>query len=890
MTRDASSATTRRTPMMDQYLRMKAENPDAILFFRMGDFYETFLDDAPVVAKTLGITLTARDKDANGDRVPLAGFPHHALDSYLYKMVQAGHKVAICEQIENPKLAKGVVKRAIIRVVTPGTLADPKVLEVKVNHFIVAILTHGRQFGVACCDLSTGEFLVTEFDSPDEVIAEMTRLEPRELIVSESFRHSELLAAVDAAIHPAVNRLSDWQFDHSTARSVLLEHFEMMTLDGFGCEHLPVAVGAAGALMSYLKDTQKNAVQHITAMSTYSTKSFMTLDADTIRNLELVRTMRDGSRRGTLLDILDATLTPMGGRKLRNALIRPLLDVREIGTRLDAVEEFANNRILTADIRELFDGVYDIERLVGRVGLGTANARDLQTLRNSLAVLPRVRERLSGCSTSLLATLRDALDTCDDVVDLIEHAVHPEPPASLREGNLIRDGFNAELDDLRDLIAHGKERIAQLQESERRRTGIASLKVGYNQVFGYYIEITKPNLSNVPDNYTRRQTLANAERFVTPELKEFEEKILNAESRILDLEYALFTQVRDRVRAESLRIQRAAAVIASLDFLSSLAYVAIRNNYAKPVIDEGATIFIRAGRHPVVEQLVTHEGFVPNDTCLNADNEQLHIITGPNMSGKSTYLRQVALITLMAQMGSYVPAAEAHIGVVDRIFTRVGASDNLALGQSTFLVEMSETASILHNATRRSLIVLDEIGRGTSTFDGLSIAWAVAEHILKHVGAKTLFATHYHELVELADHYVKARNYNVAVHEDEDTVTFLRKVVEGGSDQSYGIHVARLAGLPESVIARAAGILRILEQHDISVTDKRTPRARRRIPKRNITDGGLQLSLFVAPEATTDPVADELRAELAALNVDAMTPLEALSLLHALRAKARSES
>lgn len=875
----------RHTPMMEQYLRLKAENPDAILFFRMGDFYETFLDDAPLVAKTLGIALTARDKDAKGERIPLAGFPHHALDAYLYKMVQAGYKVAICEQIEDPKLAKGLVKRAVVRIVTPGTLSDPKVLEVKINHFIVALLKgRGERFGLACADLSTGEFVVTELESAEETLAELNRLEPRELLVPESFRGEELLATVETA----VNRLPDWHFDHATARSVLLEHFQTLSLDGFGCEPFPLAVGAAGALMFYLKETQKESVAHITAMATYSTASFMTLDVETIRNLELFRSIRDGSTRGTLLEVLDATLTPMGGRKLRQALLRPLINVGEIRTRLDAVEELVHNRTLIADLRELLDGVLDVERLIGRVGLGTANARDLLALRSSLSVLPRLRELLGKCSTSLLTTLRDALDPCEDLVALIENAIHPDPPTSLREGNLIRSGFNAELDDLRDILAHGKERIAQLQESERRRTGIASLKVGYNQVFGYYIEVTKPHLSHVPPDYIRRQTLANAERFITPELKEFEEKILNAETRILDLEHSLFVEIRDHVRAGAARIQRAASAMAHLDFLASLAYIALRNRYTKPHVDEGPRIFIRAGRHPVVEQLATHEGFVPNDTYLNTESDQLHIITGPNMSGKSTYLRQVALITLMAQMGSFVPSAEAHIGVVDRIFTRVGASDSLATGQSTFLVEMNETANILHNATRRSLLILDEIGRGTSTFDGLSIAWAVAEYLLKEVGAKTLFATHYHELTEIAEHYPKARNYNVAVHEDEETITFLRKVVEGGSDQSYGIHVARLAGLPEAVISRAWSILRILEQHDISVTDKKTPRPRRRIPKRNVTEGGLQLSLFIPPE--TDSVAEELRTELASLNLEAITPLEALNLLHTLRAKARGES
>jgi len=877
--------------MMEQYLRVKAENPDAILFFRMGDFYETFLEDAPIVAKTLGITLTARDKDANGERTPLAGFPHHALDSYLHKMIQAGYKVAICEQIEDPKLAKGVVKRAVVRVVTPGTVTDPKVLEIKANNFIVAVYEHDGRHGLACADVSTGEFYVTEIGSDRRLIAELNRLDPPEIVVSEELRRGELLEFAGRPTQPVVNRLPAWRFDPPTARRVLLDHFQMVSLDGFGCEQMPSAVGAAGALLAYLKDTQKDAIHHVVAIETYSTESYMTLDPETQRNLELLRSMRDGSTHGTLLAVLDATLTAMGGRKLRQALLQPLLDVREIQARLGAVEELRADIHRQEDLRELLDGVHDIERLMGRIGLGTANARDLRGLGRSLAVLPVLRQMLSTCSSSLLTTLHEHLDTCEDVSALIEQAMHEDPPMSLREGRLIRDGYHPGLDDLRDVIAHGKERIASLQESERDRTGIASLKIGFNQVFGYYIEVTRANLANVPAEYIRKQTLANAERFITPELKEFEEKVLTAEERILDLEYDLFVQVRDAVREQASRIQRAASVVANVDFLSTFAFVAARNNYVKPDVDGGDVIYIKNGRHPVVEQLVTHEGFVPNDTYLSARQEPLHIITGPNMSGKSTYLRQVALIALMAQMGSFVPASEAHIGVVDRIFTRVGASDNLSMGQSTFLVEMNETANILHNATSRSLVILDEIGRGTSTFDGLSIAWAVSEHILRELGAKTLFATHYHELIELADRYPRVRNYNVAVHEDDEKVTFLRKVVEGGTDQSYGIHVARLAGLPEAVVQRAWEILGILERHDISVGDKKAPRARRRLPKRNVTDGGLQLSLFGAPASSTaDPVLEELREALSRLNPDTMTPLEALNALHGLKRKLDDES
>ena len=881
-------AEAKTTPMMAQYQGIKAENPDAVLFFRMGDFYETFFEDAAIVSKVLEITLTSRgEKDASGKKIPLAGFPYHALDAHLYKMVQAGHKVAICEQVEDPKLARGVVKRAVIRVVTPGTVTDPKALDVRANNFIVALYAFEKRFGLACADVSTGEFQVTELPSVDKLATEVTRLRPSELLLPEGFRHRDALAEAEEATRPTVNDQPPWQFDPETARGTLLRHFQMTSLDGFGCEGLHAAVGAAGALMAYLLDTQKDNVHHVTGMTTYSTESFMALDGATQRNLELVRSMRDGSTHGTLLQILDGTLTPMGARKLRQAIVQPLLDAREIRSRLDAVAELRAELGPLDDLRALLKGVYDVERLVGRIGLGSANARDMQALGGSLAILPALRDGLSTKTSSLLATLHDSLDTCTDVVDLISRAVHEEPPLTLRDGRLIRDGHNGDLDELRDVLANGKDRIARLQEAEREATGITSLKVGYNQVFGYYIEVTRANLANVPESYIRKQTLANAERYITPELKEFEEKILNAQERILDLEYDLFLQVREQVKGEIPRIQRAAAILAMLDFLSAMAYIAVKNNYVKPDVDDTDALFIKSGRHPVVEQLVTHEGFVPNDTHLNCGEEQLQVITGPNMSGKSTYLRQVALITLMAQMGSFVPAAEAHLGVVDRIFTRVGAADNLAMGQSTFLVEMNETANILNNATDRSLLILDEIGRGTSTFDGISIAWAVAEYILAELGAKTLFATHYHELIELADKYPRVRNYNVAIHDDEESITFLRKVVEGGTDDSYGIHVARLAGLPDDVVARAMDILLILEQHEISVGDNSsTPRPRRRPRRRATTDGGLQLSLFVPPSSgAADPLLEELRDALSAMELDAMTPIDALNALHALRKK-----
>lgn len=886
-------ARKKRITMMEQYRQIRAENPDAILFFRMGDFYETFYEDAAVVSAALDIALTARgERDSHGRKIPLAGFPHHALDDCLHKMIKAGHKVAVCEQIEDPKKAKGIVKRAVVRVVTPGTVTDPHSLQQKANNFIASLYLYEKQWGAAAADLSTGEFYVLETDSDETIATELARISPAEMTLPENFQLPSAYQDLDLDARPEMEERPAWEFDPETARHTLMRHFQTRSLDGFGCAQMPAAVGAAGALISYLSETQKENIQHITGLYVHSTDAFMTLDSATIRNLELIRSMRTGDIHGTLLHVLDMTLTPMGGRKLRRAVLEPLLNIGEIQARLDAVAELKENPLDLDELRTALKGVHDVERLIGRVGLGSANARDLRAMSASLRVLPDIKaEILVDRESSLLITLRDSTDACEDIADLINRAIHESPPAGLRDGGIIRDGYDQELDELRNIMTNAKDAIAELQEREREATGIQSLKVGFNQVFGYYIEVTKANLSKVPDHYMRKQTLANAERYLTEELKEFEEKALNAEERSVELEYDLFVELREKARHETARIQSAAAALANLDFLSTLAFAALRHHYAKPEIHDGADIRIRDGRHPVVEQLALDEGFVPNDTLLNCEGDQFHIVTGPNMSGKSTYLRQVALIALMAQMGSFVPASEASIGVVDRVFTRVGASDNLAGGQSTFLVEMNETANILHNATSKSLLILDEVGRGTSTFDGLSIAWAVSEHIIQSIGAKTLFATHYHELVELASHNPGARNYNAAASEDGETITFLRKIAEGAADESYGIQVARLAGLPSRVVSRAMDILEILERQELSVDGRRRARPRRAPKKKSGPPGGpLQMSLFVPPSSgEPDPALKALREAVLALEVDKMTPIEALNALHQLRKQAEPD-
>ncbi|MDE0398745.1 MAG: DNA mismatch repair protein MutS [Candidatus Poribacteria bacterium] len=882
--------------MMELYKQVKKQHEDAILLCRVGDFYEAFFEDAELIARLLEIALTTRShKNQKSPPPPMAGIPHHALDSYLYKLVKAGHKVAILEQTEDAKVARDenrLVKRDVVRIVTPGTVTDPKVLEHKQNNYLISIYLNKDVYGVAVADLSTGEFLVTELTDPSRLWAEIHRFSPKECLFSESFEDAEMSNRLKTELKATLNDLPDWRFDYDTARTELLEHFQTISLDGFGCEHLHTAISAAGALIYYLNETQKQEVEHIVSLHTYTLSDFMVLDADTQRNLELTTAIHDGSTKGTLLEVLDQTVTAMGGRKMRQCLLQPLLDEKEIQERLNAVDELKTQIGLQEELREALGQMYDIERLISRISLGSVNGRDLHSLKDSLCLIPNVKAQLQNCRSTLLISLNDTLDPLPELVELIEGGIHPNPPVTIREGGVICDGYNEELDDLRQIVGQGKEWIAAMEAQERKRSGIQSLKIGFNQVFGYYIDVTKPNLSMVPEHYIRKQTLRNSERFITPELKEQEAKVLNAEDRIQTLEYELFCQIRDEVSKWTETVQKIGAALAMIDVLANFAYIASKYNYVKPTVAAVDEIVIRDGRHPVVEQLFTQEGFVPNDTLLNCDDEQLHIITGPNMSGKSTYLRQTALIVLMAQVGCFVPAAAAKIGLVDRIFTRVGASDNLVMGQSTFLVEMNETANILNNATRNSLVIFDEVGRGTSTFDGLSIAWAVSEYLLdeKRMGAKTLFATHYHELVELASKYKRAKNYNVAVHEDGQKVTFLRKVVPGGADQSYGIHVARLAGLPQAVIARAQQILEVLEQQDLSVeadsatgqppkTHPTMPKPRRRVSRKTMQSDSLQMALFTPK---THPLVEEIRR----LELTQVTPLDAVNILYDLKSKA----
>jgi DNA mismatch repair protein MutS len=858
------------TPLLKQYHQIKAHHQDAILLFRMGDFYETFYDDAKVAAKVLGIALTSRPH-GKGVRVPLAGVPIKSAETYIAKLVKAGHKVAVCEQVEDPRQAKTVVKRDVIEVLTPGTLMRPNLLKEGENNYLACVVRDGKTFGLALCDLSTGEFSVTE-DTQQEVIDELLRIEPAELLVPESLAQEGLeLGDLRVATR------EDYEFDEERARQCLRDHFGVVSLDGFGCEHMSAAVRAAGVVLSYLKETQKRALPHIRKISCRNLSQYLVLDRATCRNLELVRRISEEGKEGTLLGVLDRTGTSMGARILRQWILAPLREKVQIESRHEAVAELVAHGILRQAIAEILRGLPDMERLVGRISCQRANARDLLALRSALGVIPQVKDQLTEVKSQLIRKLVTALGDFQELIELIGRAIVDSPPISITDGGIIQDGFSSDLDELRQVSRSGKEWIARLQAEERKRTGIPSLKVGFNTVFGYYIEVTKPNLKLVPPDYIRKQTLTSAERFVTPGLKEQEAKVLGAEEKIKGLEHQLFCEVRDRVGQEGGRMQEAAKALGTIDVLTSLAAVAVAQNYVRPDVGEGLRIYIRGGRHPVVETLLGPGEFVPNDTSLDGEEEQIHILTGPNMSGKSTYLRQVALICIMSQMGSFVPAGEAAICLVDRIFTRVGASDDLARGVSTFLAEMNETANILNSATAESLVILDEIGRGTSTFDGLSIAWAVVEYLHNHPSStpKTLFATHYHELTELEQLLPRVRNYNVSVKEWGDEIIFLRKVVPGGSDQSYGIQVARLAGLPDEVIARAKEVLANLESDELAPGGM--PRIARGslAPSYAVEEGG-QLSLFIP---TDHPVVDELKK----VDIDGLTPLEALELLAELK-------
>jgi len=845
------------TPLRSQYLRIKRKYPEAIVLFRLGDFYETFDQDAEVASRELEIVLTSREM-GKGHRVPMAGIPCHALDNYLARLINKGYKVAICEQLSPPR-AKGLVDRDVIRVVTPGTVVEPGLLEGKANNYLAALVTDKEQAGVAYVDITTGEFQTTQL-LRDGLSAELERLHPVELIAP---RRSEL----DDLPFPATFLDERW-FELETARQLLLDHFGASSLEGYGCAYLPLAIRAAGAIIHYLSQTQKGALGQLTRLATYSTRSFMALDPQTRRNLELFQSLRIGTTVGSLLSVIDLTKTAMGGRLLRKWLGQPLLDTTQLEQRLDAVAWFQASAARQAKAMALLGQIADLERLVNRIGSGIATPRELVALRRSLEVISPLR-RVFEEGPPALNWLLAKLKPCQDIVALISQAIAEEPPPTLGDG-VIKEGFSAELDEIRSASRDAKKYLANLERQERERTGIKSLKVGYNKVFGYYIEVSKPNLSQVPADYIRKQTLVGAERFFTPQLKEYESLILNAQERIAELEASIFRQVSSQVGAAAERILETASALAQLDVFSALGEAAARYNYVRPKLTTDDAIIISGGRHPVVERMIIEEPFVPNDTYLCNRDAQMVILTGPNMSGKSTYLRQVALIVLLAQIGSFVPADSASIGIVDRIFTRVGAQDELAMGRSTFMVEMEETASILNHATPRSLLILDEIGRGTSTYDGISIAQAVAEYIHNHprLGAKTLFATHYHELVELAKTLPRVKNFNVAVAEEGGKVVFLRKIVPGGADKSYGIHVAQLAGLPRSVVHRAQEVLAELE-------DGRGQRGRVRRGRRE----PVQLPLFAPPS----PILDELSK----LDIDSMTPLEALNKLYELKQKAK---
>jgi len=861
-----------KTPLMEQYMAIKSKHKDAVLFFRMGDFYEMFFEDAKTGAAVLGITLTSRAHGKSAD-VPLAGFPHHALDTYLARMIKAGYRVAICEQTENPKFAKNIVKREVLEVVTPGTAVIDDLLETKKNNYLLGLVVQDQRVGTAVVDVSTGEFRAGEL-ALNGLAEFILTLAPAEILLSTAPQ-----PAVEGLLREkpwlTVTRREEWTFNHDYAVETLNDHFGTLSLKGFGVEDLPLGISAAGGVLAYLRENQKEKLIHINRLARAADEEYMIIDSSSRRNLELVLSLHSARKHGTLLGTIDQTRTPMGGRMLVQWINYPLLNLTAIGERHDAVEELSRDAALRSEVIETLKLSGDLERLLARFATGRANARDAVAVLHSLRMVEMLTGQLAAAGAGLLAEAREKLNPLPLLRDEIERALVQDPPLSVTDGGFIRSGFNQRLDELREIAFSGKDWIARLQQQERDRTGITSLKVNYNRVFGYFIEVTNPNISRVPPYYIRKQTLVNAERFITPELKEYEEKVLGAEEKIVDLEYELFDQLRRRILTDTVVLQENARIIARIDCLSCLAQAAVDYGYVRPVMNEGEELNIREGRHPVIERLLpAGESFVVNDTRMVTSREQLLIVTGPNMAGKSTFLRQVGLIVIMAQMGSFVPAASAEIGLVDRVFTRVGASDNLAAGESTFLTEMVETANILNNATPRSLILLDEIGRGTSTFDGLSIAWSVAEfiHETPRIAAKTIFATHYHELTELELVLPRVRNYNVAVKEWGDRIVFLRKIVPGGCDHSYGIHVAQLAGLPRPVILRAREILANLESGSLD-PDKGPRLAHHRVETERPVE---QLNLFAELEKS-------LREELKKLDPNQLTPLEALNKLEELR-------
>ena len=875
------------SPMMQHYLQVKNEYPDCIIFYRLGDFYEMFFEDAKVVSKELELTLTGRACGLE-ERAPMCGVPFHAADTYLNRLVQKGYKVAICEQVEDPSTAKGMVKREVVRIATPGTNIDMQALDETKNNYIMCIVYSVEKYGISIADVTTGDFFVTEVDSERKLLDEIHKFSPSEIICNEAFYMSGVdVTDMKERLHIAITSLDSWYFGDDLAKETLLSHFKIHTLEGLGLQDYDCGVLASGALLKYLYETQKNSLSNILAIHPYSIGKYMIIDSSSRRNLELVETLREKQKRGSLLWVLDKTKTAMGARLLRSYVEQPLIDKTEILKRQEFILALNKHEITREEIREYLNPIYDLERLITRITYQTANPRDLLAFRNSLEMLPAIAMLLGDVSCDLANEIYDEFDDLRDLYTLLCDSIQEDPPISTRDGDIIKEGFHEEVDKLRVAKTEGKSWLAELEASEKEKTGIKNLRIKYNKVFGYYLEVTNSFKDMVPDYFIRKQTLTNAERYITPELKELEDTILGSEDRLTSLEYELFKSIRDHLAENVARIQRTAKAIAKIDVFASLALVASRNNYCKPKINESGIIDIKNGRHPVVEKMITNDMFIDNDTYLNSSNHRIAIITGPNMAGKSTYMRQTALIVLMAQIGSFVPASSANIGIVDRIFTRVGASDDLASGQSTFMVEMNEVANILRNATSNSLLILDEIGRGTSTFDGLSIAWAVVEHIsnTKLIGAKTLFATHYHELTELEGKLSGVNNYCIAVKEKGDDIVFLRKIIKGGADKSYGIQVAKLAGLPDSVIERAKEIVNELVNNDIidvvrnlSVDTNTKKNKKVHLDEVDLT----QMSLF--DTISNDDIIDELR------NVDIgnLTPLEALNKLYELQNKVKN--
>ena len=877
---------TEYTPMMQHYLKTHEEYKDCILFYRLGDFYEMFFDDAKVVSKELELTLTGKSCGAE-ERAPMCGIPYHAAETYLTRLVKKGYKVAICEQVEDPKLAKGMVKREVTRVVTPGTTLNAQALDETKNNYIMCIAYIGDHYGISSADITTGDYYVTEVDSERKLLDEVNKYQPTEIICNEAFYISGIdIDDMKNRMGIVIYSLDAWYFSDETAQMTLKDHFKVRDLEGLGLADYDSGVVAAGALLKYLYETQKTTLSNLVAIHPYTTGKFMVIDSSTRRNLELVETLREKQKRGSLLWVLDKTRTAMGARTLRSFVEQPLIERTEIEERYDAIDEFNTNAITREEIREYLNPVYDLERLITRVTYQTANPRDLIAFRNSIHMLPPIKTLMSDFQSPLLKRLYEQLDTLDELYELIERSITEEPPLTLHDGGILKEGYNEEVDRLRKAKTDGKSWLADLEAKEREKTGIKNLKIKYNKVFGYYLEVTNSFKDLVPDYFTRKQTLANAERFITPELKELEDVILGAEDKLIVLEYELFREVRQKVADEVVRIQKTAKAVAQIDVFASLATVAEQNNYCRPKLNEKGLIDIKDGRHPVVERMIQNEMFVANDTYLDNGSNRVSIITGPNMAGKSTYMRQSALIVLMAQIGSFVPAKSAKIGIVDRIFTRVGASDDLASGQSTFMVEMSEVANILRNATSNSLLILDEIGRGTSTFDGLSIAWAVVEHISnpRLLGAKTLFATHYHELTELEGKLNSVNNYCIAVKEKGDDIVFLRKIVKGGADKSYGIQVAKLAGVPDNVIERAKEIVEELSNNDITEIVQNISAegsSKRSKPKLDEVDLE-QISLLDTMD--NDTILNELKE----LDLGQMTPIEAMNKLYELQNKVKN--